>query len=334
MQLGLTMGYWGREMPEMFVERAVEAEKAGFDAVWSAESWGSDAFTPLALIAAHTERIKLATGVVQLSARTPAATAMHAVTLDHISGGRVILGLGVSGPQVVEGWYGMPSRKTLARTREYVEILRRAFRREGPLEFDGDHYQLPYTGPGAEGLGKPLKIMTHPLREIPIWIGAEGPKNVTQTAEIADGWIPLYYSPYRPEVYADQLAGAGPDFQIAVNVALRVADDIEEALYPTKASLGFYIGGMGAKGQNYHTKHMARMGYEEEAYRIQDLFFDGKRDEAIAAVPTDFADEISLVGSVERIRDRLQAWEDSPVTMLNVSASPFDLGQIAEIVKG
>ncbi len=334
MDLGLTLGYWGRAMPDLFVEKVVAAEEAGFDAVWTAESWGSDAFSPLALIAAHTERIKLGTGVVQLSARTPAATAMHAVTLDHISNGRVILGLGVSGPQVVEGWYGMPSRKPLARTREYVEILRRAFRREGPLQFQGEHYQLPYTGDGAEGLGKPLKIMTHPLREIPIWIGAEGPKNVTQTAQIADGWIPLYYSPFRPEVYADQLEDAGPDFQIAVNVAMRVVDDVEEALYATKASLGFYIGGMGAKGQNYHTKLMARMGYEEEAFKIQDLFFEGKRDEAIATVPTEFADEISLVGSVERIRDRLQAWEESPVTMLNVSADPFDFGQIAEIVKG
>ncbi|NIR38123.1 MAG: LLM class F420-dependent oxidoreductase, partial [Actinobacteria bacterium] len=320
MQIGFTWGYWSRAMPDRFVELSVEAENAGFDAIWSAESWGSDAFTPLALIAAHTDRVRLGTGVVQLSARTPAATAMHAVTLDHVSNGRVILGLGVSGPQVVEGWYGMPSRKPLARTREYVEILRRAFRREGPLEFDGEHYQLPYTGPGAEGLGKPLKVMTHPLREIPIWIGAEGPRNVAQTAEIADGWLPLYYSPYRPEVYADQLAGAKPGFEIAVNVSVRIADDVEEALYPTKASLGFYIGGMGAKGQNYHTKLMARMGFEEEAYRIQDLFFEGKRDEAIAAVPTEFADEISLVGPPGRIRDRLEAWRESPVTMINVAA--------------
>lgn len=335
MQIGFTWGYWSRAMPERFVELSVEAEKAGFDAIWTAESWGSDAFTPLALIAAHTERIKLGTGVVQLSARTPAATAMHAITLDHVSEGRVILGLGVSGPQVVEGWYGMPSRKPLARTREYVEILRRAFRREGPLEFQGEHFQLPYTGDGAEGLGKPLKVMTHPLREIPIWIGAEGPKNVAQTAEIADGWLPLYYSPFRPEVYADQLAGAKPGFEIAVNVSVRVADDVEEALYPTKASLGFYIGGMGAKGQNYHTKLMARMGFEEEAHRIQDLFFEGRRDEAIATVPSEFADEISLVGPPARIRDRLQVWKESPVTMINVSTRDVDeLRVLAELVKG
>jgi F420-dependent oxidoreductase-like protein len=335
MELGFTWGYWTQAMPENFLELSKIAEDAGFDCIWSAESWGSDAFSPLAYIAAHTDRIKLGTGVVQLSARTAAATAMHAITLDHLSGGRLILGLGVSGPQVVEGWYGMPSRKPLARTREYVEVLRTIFRREGPVEFQGDHIQMPYTGEGAEGLGKPLKVMTHPLREIPIWIGAEGPKNVTQTAEIADGWLPLYYSPFRPEVYADQLAGASDDFEIAVNVSMKVTDDIEAALYGTKASLGFYIGGMGAKGQNYHTKLMARMGYEEEAYKIQDLFFEGKRDEAIATVPTEFADEISLVGPVERIRERLQAWQESPVTMLNVSArTEEEIRLLADVVKG
>jgi len=322
-------------MPDNLVELSKAAEDADFDCIWSAESWGSDAFSPLAYIAAHTDRIKLGTGVVQLSARTAAATAMHAITLDHLSNGRVVLGLGVSGPQVVEGWYGMPSRKPLARTREYVEVLRTIFRREGAAEFQGDHIQMPYTGEGAEGLGKALKVMTHPLRELPIWIGAEGPKNVTQTAEIADGWLPLYYSPFRPEVYADQLANAKPGFEIAVNVSMKITDDIEAALYGTKASLGFYIGGMGAKGQNYHTKLMARMGYEEEAYKIQDLFFEGKRDEAIATVPTDFADEISLVGPVERIRDRLQAWEESPVTMLNVAArTSEELKVLADVVKG
>ena len=335
MDLGLTLGYWNRAMPADRVDLFTAADRLGYDAVWTAESRGSDAFSPLVLAAAHTENIKLGTGVVQMSARTPSATAMHAVTLDHISNGRVILGLGVSGPQVVEGWYGQPSRKPLARTREYVEILRRAFRREGPLEFAGEHYQLPYTGDGAEGLGKPLKIMTHPLREIPIWIGAEGPKNVTQTTEIADGWLPLYYSPWRPEVYHDQIKDRKVGFEIAVNVAFKVTDDVEAALLPTRGSLAFYIGGMGAKGQNYHTKLMARMGFEEEAYKIQDLFFEGKRDEAIATVPTEFADEISLVGSVERIRDRLQAWEESPVTMLNVAArTPEEIRQLADVVKG
>jgi F420-dependent oxidoreductase-like protein len=303
--------------------------------VWSAESWGSDAFSPLVLLAAHTERIRLGTGVAQLSARTPAATAMHAITLDHISQGRTILGLGVSGPQVVEGWYGMPSKRPLARTREYVEILRQVFAREEPVAFDGDHYQLPFSGEGSEGLGRPLKVMTHPLRDIPIWIGAEGPKNVAQTVEIADGWFPLYYSPWRADVYHDQIKDRKLGFEIAVNVSMRVHDDVEEALWPTKAMLGFYIGGMGAKGQNYHTKLMARMGFEEEAFRIQDLFMEGRRDEAIAAVPTEFADEISIVGSVERIKDRLQAWEESAVTMLNVAPRSVDeVRLLAELVKG
>lgn len=335
MQLGLTLGYWGRGMPEGLAELAVAAEEAGFDAVWSAESWGSDVFSPLVLIAARTERVRLGTGVVQISARTPTATAMHAVTLDHISGGRVILGLGVSGPQVVEGWYGQPFGRPLARTREYVEVLRRVFAREAPLQFDGAHHRHPYDGPGAAGLGKPLKIMTHPLRDIPVWIGAEGPRNVAQTVEIADGWLPLYYSPFRPEVYADSLAGARPGFEIAVNVTLRVCPDVEEALWPIKAVLAFYIGGMGARGQNYHTELMARMGYEQAARTVQDLFLAGRRDEAVAAVPSEFADEISLVGPVERIRDRLQAWASTPVTMLNVSArSPEECRQAAELIKG
>ena len=336
MKLGLVFGYWGAAPPEGFVEKAQEAERLGYDSVWVAESWGNDAFTFGAWVAAHTETIKIGTGVVQLSARTPTATAMAAVTLDHLSNGRLILGLGVSGPQVVEGWYGRPANRPLARTREYVEIIRRALRRDGPLEFDGEFYPLPYRGDGSTGLGKPLKIMTHPLRaDIPIYLGAEGPKNVTQTAEIADGWLPLYYSPFRQEVYEQQLAAAKPGFEIAVIVAMNVTDDVGAGLWPVQAMLGFYIGGMGAKGQNYHTKLMARMGFEEEAYKIQDLFFAGKRDEAIAAVPQDFADEISLVGPPSRIRERLDAWEKTPVTTLIVSAQSHEqMKQIADLVLG
>ncbi len=335
MKLGLMWGYWSAKPPTDLVEITKTAEDLGYDTVWTAESWGSDCFTPLAYLAGFTERIKLGTSIVQLAARTPTATAMQAMTLDHLSGGRMVLGLGVSGPQVVEGWYGQPSNRPLARTREYVEILRRAFRREDHLSFDGDHYQHPYTGEGSSGIGKPLKIMTHPLRnEIPIFIGAEGPKNVTQTAEIADGWLPLYYSPYRPEVYADQLAAAGSDFEIAVNIAVHINDSVEEALLPVKGFLAFYIGGMGAKGQNYHTKLMARMGFEEEAHRIQDLFLAGKRDEAVLAVPDEFADEISLVGPKERIAERLEVWRDSPVTMLNISSrDPELLATLAELAQ-
>ncbi len=334
MKLALTFGYWGAQPPANVVQVAQEAERVGFDSIWVAESWGNDAFTYLAWVAAHTHRVRLGTGVVQIAARTPSATAMAAMTLDHLSGGRLILGLGVSGPQVVEGWYGRPSDKPPARTREYVEIIRRALRREGPLTNDGPLYPLPYRGEGSVGLGKPLKIMTHPLRsEIPIFLGYEGPKNVTQTAEIADGWLPLYYSPYRQEVYADQLAGAKPGFEITALAMMSITDDVAAGLWPVRAMLGFYIGGMGAKGQNYHTKLMARMGYEEEAHRVQDLFFAGRRDEAIAAVPEAFADEISLVGPPARIREKLEVWRSSPVTSLMVSAqNPADLGPIADLV--
>ncbi len=321
MKLGLIWGYWGQLPPPNLIEATQEAERLGYDSVWTSEAWGSDAFSPLAYLAGHTERIKLGTAVVQLAARTPTATAMHVLTLDHLSGGRVILGLGVSGPQVVEGWYGQPSNRPLARTREYVEIIRRALAREEPVEFDGEFFQHPYHGPGSVGLGKPLKPITHPLRrEVPIFLGAEGPKNVTQTAEIADGWLPLYYSPDHQDVYADQLTGASDDFEIAAMVQMNINDDLDAALLPVKMMVGFYIGGMGAKGQNYHTKLMERFGYVDEALHIQQLFMDGRRDEAIAAVPDEFADAISLCGPVDRIRERLDAWRASPVTTLLVAA--------------
>jgi F420-dependent oxidoreductase-like protein len=324
------------------LEVTVEAERLGWDSVWTAEAWGSDAFTPLGYLAAHTSSIKLGTSVVQLSARTPTATAMATLTLDHLSNGRFILGLGVSGPQVVEGWYGQPSAKPLARTREYVEIIRRVIRRDEPLDFQGEHYQHPYRGPGSVGLGKPLKAITHPLRrEIPIYLGAEGPKNVTQTTEIADGWMPLYYSPFHQDVYADQLAGVTPEqrraagkdeFAIVAGAMVNVHDSVEEGLLPVKMMLGFYIGGMGAKGQNFHTKLMERFGYEKEAAQIQQAFFDGRRDEAIALVPDEFADAISLTGPPARIRERLQAWEESPVTTL-LCYAPGSVEQLRDLTE-
>jgi F420-dependent oxidoreductase-like protein len=335
MKLGLMWGYWGATPTPDVIPLTQEAERLGFDSVWTAEAWGSDAFSPLAWIAGHTSTIKLGTGVVQLAARTPTATAMAAMTIDHISNGRMQLGLGVSGPQVVEGWYGRPSNKPLARTREYVEIIRRVLAREAPLEFDGEFYQHPYHGEGSTGLGKPLRTITHPLRaDLPIFLGAEGPKNVAMTAEIADGWLPLYYAPHHPEVYADSLAGAGPDFQIIAGAQVNINDDLEQALLPVKMMLGFYIGGMGAKGQNYHTKLMQRFGYEAEALRIQELFFEGRRDEAVALVPDDFADAISLCGSPERIRDRAAAWQESAVSTLLVYSpgGPDALRQLAEIL--
>jgi len=327
MKLGLQMGYWTAQprSARELVEAAVLAEELGFDSVWTGESWSSDAFSPLAAIAASTTRVRLATGIAQMSARTPTAMAMHAMTLDGLSEGRAVLGIGVSGPQVVEGWYGRPFAKPLARTREYVDIVRQALAREVPVESPGPHYPLPYAGDDGVGLGKPLKMITHPCRaDVPIFLGAEGPKNVALAAEIADGWVPLYYSPYRPEVYAEQLAAAKPGFEIAVNVSVSIADDVATALWPMKTALGFYIGGMGAKTKNFHTDLMARMGYEEEAHRIQDLFFEGKRDEANAAVPDAFADEISLVGPKERIAERIEAWRATPVTTLLLGGQDQD----------
>jgi F420-dependent oxidoreductase-like protein len=336
LKIGLQLGYWGAQPPPDLIGLAQEAERLGFDSIWTAESWGSDAFTPLAWIGAHTSRIRLGTSVVQISARTPAATAMAALTLDHLSQGRLILGLGVSGPQVVEGWYGQPFAKPLARTREYVEIVRKVLRREAPLANDGPHYPLPYRGEGSWGLGKPLKSITHPLRaDIPIFLGAEGPKNVALAVEIADGWLPLYFSPYRPEVYAKSLEGVKPGFEIAQMVIVNVADDVETGLAPVKAMLGFYIGGMGAKKRNFHLELMSRMGFDGEAKKIQALFFEGKLGEAIAAVPDAFADEISLVGPVDRIKDRLQAWRETPVTTLLVPAQDKSiLARAAELVLG
>jgi F420-dependent oxidoreductase-like protein len=334
LNLGLQLGYWQAQPPTNHVELAREAERLGFDSVWTAEAWGSDAFTPLAWIGAHTSSIRLGTAIVQLSARTPAATAMATLTLDHLSKGRMTLGLGVSGPQVVEGWYGQPFSKPLARTREYVSIVRQVLARQEPVRSDGPHYPLPYRGEGSWGLGKPLRSITHPLRaDVPIFLGAEGPKNVALAAEIADGWLPLYYSPFRPEVYADSLRTAKPGFEIAVGVHVNVTDDIAAGLAPVKAMLGFYIGGMGAKSRNFHKDLMARMGYEAEANKIQELFFQGDRAGAIATVPDAFADEISLVGPPERIRERLQVFDATPVTTLLVFGGDAEkLRQVAELV--
>jgi F420-dependent oxidoreductase-like protein len=339
MDLGLQLGYWGQMPSPDWVERTVEAERLGFTSVWTAEAWGSDALTPLAYLAANTSTIQLGTAVVQLAARTPTATAMSAITMDYLSNGRFRLGLGVSGPQVVEGWYGRPSNRPLARTREYVEIIRRVLAREEPLDYQGELHQHPYHGEGSVGLGKPLKSIVHPLRRhIPIYLGAEGPKNVAQTAEIADGWLPLYYSPYRQDVYADQLAGAKEGFQVAALAAFVPTEDdrpetLEAALGGTRAMLAFYIGGMGAKGQNYHTKLAARMGLGEQAEKIQELFLDGRGDQAVGEVPVEFAGEISLVGTPARIADRVAAWKDSAVTEILIHAADVaTLRQAAEAI--
>jgi F420-dependent oxidoreductase-like protein len=314
MKLGLMVGYWmfGPEDP---IDLVLEAERLGYDSVWTAEAYGSDAISLLSWLGARTTKIKLGTGILQISARTPACVAMTAATIDHLSGGRLILGVGVSGPQVVEGWYGQSFPKPMGRTREFVKLLRTMLKREGPVTFQGEHYQLPYQG--GSGLGKPLKLIMKPLRaDIPIYLAAEGPKNVAMATEIADGWLPLYYSPYRPEVYAESLKNMKPGFEIACPVTVNVHDDLEQALAPVKWMLAFYIGGMGAKTKNFHADLVRRMGYADAADRVQQLFAEGKRDEAAAAVPDQFADEISLVGSPARIRERLQAWKKTPVTTI------------------
>ncbi len=333
-RFGVTFGYWQAAPPPHFVEISVEAEKLGFHSAWTAEAGGSDALTPLAWIGAHTKTLQLGTGIVQLSARTPTAAAMGALTIDHLTGGRMNLGLGVSGPQVVEGWYGRPFSKPLARTREYVDIVRQVLRREKPVQSDGPHYPLPYFGEGAWGMGKPLRSITHPLRaDLPIYLGAEGPKNVALAAEICDGWLPLWYSPYRPEVYADSLRHAKPGFDIVQTVSVVVTDDRAAAYDAARPGIGFYVGGMGAKDRNFHKELMARMGYPDEAEAIQTNFLEGRRAEAIAAVPNGFIDEVMLIGPVERIRDRLQAWKESRVkTMLLHARDPEHLKEIADVL--
>ncbi|MFH8288227.1 LLM class F420-dependent oxidoreductase [Streptomyces sp. NPDC018059] len=322
MRLGLALGYWGRGPDPDHVALAQEAERLGYDSVWTAEAWGSDAFTTLTWIAARTSRIGLGTAVAQMAARAPTATAMHALTLDHLSGGRVLLGLGLSGPQVVEGWYGRPFPKSpLTATREYVDVVRQVLRREGPVEVAGRFHAHPYRGADGTGLGKALKPITHPLRAgLPVLLGAEGPKNIAQTTRIADGWLPLYWSPTRTDVYQASLGDLREGFMIAPMARAKVCDDVAEGLLPVKAMLGFYIGGMGHAARNFHADLMARMGYEEEARQVQELFLAGRRKEAVLAVPDAFADEISLVGPRERIAERLALWRAGPVTDLLVLA--------------
>ncbi len=323
MRFGLNVGYSGARMA-LNMELIQEADRLGFHSVWAAEAYGSDAITPLAWIAAQTTRIKVGSGIMQMSARTPAMTAMTATTLDQLSGGRMLVGLGVSGPQVVEGWHGVPYGKPLQRTREYVQILRAIWARERPLEHEGAHYQIPYRGAEATGLGKPLRSILHG-RQIPIYIAAVGPKSVEQAAEIADGWLPMFYSPYRARVYGDALergfrkAGGGKGlktFDVAAGPMVIVGDDVQACLGFVKPMLALYVGGMGARGKNFYNDLACRYGFEAEAKKIQDLYLDGKKDEATAAVPDQLADEVSLVGPKERIRDRLAAWRESPATTL------------------
>ena len=347
MKLGINVGYSGRTI-DLPIEEIKEAEAMGCDSVWTAEAYGSDALTPLAWIGAHTSKIKLATGIMQLSARTPAATAMAAITMDQLSGGRMILGLGVSGPQVVEGWYGMPYKKPLGRMREYVSIMRDVFKREAPVEYDGKHYQIPFYGDGSVGLGKPLKSILHGRADIPIVVGAEGPKNIEQTAEIANGWLAMLLSPlhfdriYRPKLEAGfSKADKGKsmsDFEIYVTQPVVPGDDLDACRSMVRPYLALYIGGMGAKNQNFHKNAIDRYGYEEATEEIQDLYLAGKKNEAMAAIPAELIDQLALIGPKEHMRGQLDQWRalDIDFTMvlgLNPGAAKQQLSLIRDLIE-
>jgi F420-dependent oxidoreductase-like protein len=345
MRLGLTVGYSGSGMA-MPLELILEAERLGFDSTWTAEAYGSDAVSPLAWLAAKTSKIRLGTAIMQMPARTPAMTAMTAMTLDALSGGRFILGLGPSGPQVVEGWHGVAYGKPLTRTREYVSIIRKILAREAPLEHDGEHYQIPYRGPGASGLGKPLKSILHGRKDLPIYTASISPNGMECAAEVADGVFPVWMNPERFDVFKPHLekgfarAGGGKGlagFDVAPFVSVIVGDDLERCRMPVKGMLALYIGGMGARSKNFYNDYAKRLGYEAEAKKIQDLYLDGKKAEAMAAVPDKLVDEIALLGPRERIRDRVEAWKAAAKTgavgsMLLGAGQPEALRLLAELV--
>ncbi|HLS80727.1 MAG TPA: LLM class F420-dependent oxidoreductase [Steroidobacter sp.] len=323
MKLGLQLGYWRSKPTDRFIELAQHAEALGFDIVCAAEAYGSDVFTPLAAIAVHTQRIRLGTSIMQISARTPACAAMTAITLDHLSNGRLCLGVGVSGPQVVEGWYGQPFAKPLERTREWLAIFRAILAREQPVSFEGRQYQLPYRGPGSLGLGKPLTSIVHPLRRnIPVFLGAEGPKNVELAARQFDGWFPMLMPPERFDLFGEALAHAKPGFEVLPTVSVSIQDDLTTALLPVKQHLALYIGGMGAKEENFHRRIVERLGFAEAAQKIQDLWLAGRQKEAVFAVPDELADTLSLAGPREHVRAKLARWKNSPATTLLVGRSP------------
>jgi F420-dependent oxidoreductase-like protein len=339
MKLGLGLGYWGAGPNPNAAAMIREAESLGYDSLWTAEAYGSDALTPLAWYGSQTSRLRLGTSIIQMSARTPAATAMAAITLDHLSGGRFILGLGVSGPQVVEGWYGQSFARPLARTREYVAIMRQVFAREGTVSFPGEHYKLPL--PGGTGLGKALKSTVHPLRaDVPIFLAAEGPKNVALAAEIADGWFPFLYSPEHDQHYRESLQeGFGrptarhglDDFEIALPSQVVINDDIEVAADWIRPFIALYVGGMGARGQNFHFDVVARMGFEAEATRIQDLYLEGRKEEAVKAVPTRLVEAMAMIGPAAKIREERERWTRSLATTLIVQGDATTLRTMAEV---
>lgn len=333
MKLGLMLGYSGAHL-QLPVELVQRAEALGFDSVWTAEAYGSDATSPLAYLAAKTSRIRLGTAVMQLAGRTPAMAAMQCATIDALAGGnRVIAGIGVSGPQIVEGWYGQPWGKPYWRIKDYVTIMRKIFLREEPAAHDGREISLPYTGPGAMGIGKPLKSILHMNPRIPIWLGTGTETNVKMTAEVADGWLPLSFVPGMMKMYQPWLeegfarAGGGKslaDFEIQPMVSVSITDDVRGALRRMKDGIALYVGGMGHRDKNFHNDMMVRRGFGDAAKRIQELYLAGQKTEAAEAVPDEYCDENSLVGPVARIRERYVEWEGSGATGLTLTTSQIE----------
>jgi F420-dependent oxidoreductase-like protein len=340
-KIATTAGYWGAGPPADAADLFAAADRLRLDQIWTAEAWGSDAWTPLAWHGSRTQHVHLGTAVSQLSARPPATLAMTAMTMDHLTRGRVLIGIGTSNPQVVEGWYGQPYPRPLERTREYIDILRKVIAREEPVTYEGRHYQLPYPG---TGLGKPLKSILHPFREeIPIYLGAEGPKNVALAAEIADGWNAMFFSPSMNDFYARALAEgfardgarhAKETFDV-VGGPLRIIvdDDTERAADYLRPSLALYIGGMGAKSENYHNAVFTRMGYEAEAAKIQQHYLAGDKKSAIAAVPTRLVEDVALVGSWDKLKDEIQRWTDTVITTFTVNTDRHHLDRAVELVR-
>jgi F420-dependent oxidoreductase-like protein len=337
-RIGVNIGHFAGAPPADLAERVRAVDDAGFASVWFAEAYGSDVFTPLAFCAALTRRVHLGTAVAQLPARTPTATAMAATTLDHLSGGRVVLGLGASGPQVSEGWHGVPYPRPLARTREYVQIVRQALERQAPVSFDGQFFALP--SPGSE-LGKPLKSSLHPYRaDLPVWLGAEGPRNIALSAEIADGWLAMFFAPAFDSFYRDALdegfarrPGGRPDgFEVVATVPVVLDDDVDRAADRIRPELALYVGGMGARGANFHHDVFVRMGYDAVAQRVQELYLSGRKADAAAAIPTELVEQVALIGPVGKVRRDLDRWDATVVDEIAVQGLPDDIDAVAALL--
>jgi F420-dependent oxidoreductase-like protein len=337
-RIGVNVGHFTGRPPRDLVEKVRALDAAGFASLWFAEAYGSDVFTPLAFCAAHTSRVRLGAAVAQIPARTPAATAMAATTLDHLSEGRVVLGLGASGPQVSEGWHGVPYARPLARTREYVEIVRRVLARQEPVTYDGEFFRLPAEG---TGLGKPLRSLLHPFRDaLPVHLGAEGPRNVALAAEIADGWAAMFFAPafddfYRSaldEGFARRPGGRPSGFEVVATVPVVIDDDVERAADRLRPELALYMGGMGARGANFHHDVFVRMGHGAVAERVQELYLGGRKEEAAAAVPTEVVEQIALIGPVGKVRRDLDRWEATVVDEIAIQGLPDDVAAVASLL--